>query len=354
MTFLKRFKTKKMMTESEKGARVQELQRYRESPDINQTTLKRALGYSSPKDQDALSYGSLIDMLTLTPELLPFYYHVIKRTYQNSVVNLADALVERIVAMDELEYEAVWDYGGEGRDALILEVCTEQEYQRGWKDATKLAKLTDPDDLALLECIDDKLAAYGKTIVDSETLKSSKLIAQRANAFIQEEYGHLLNGGWTYETQVAVYFDYNGHSCKGLIDILLTSPDRKRIVIADLKTTDYGLRNFDYQMRKLRVDFQQAFYREGIILTLAPEEVHCHIIAYSTSDDAFDLIELTEQDLLVGKYGKTMTTEWFVGANRRLFTTDKVYGFHEAFNFLHQDGAVARRMKSFNGNAIWI
>lgn len=346
--------------------KLQELSDYRESPAINQSTLKRAIGTSGPpSDSTAMLAGSLVDCLLFTPDLFDHLFFIQRESYEPAVEKLADLLVEHIQKeMDDAAFQEIWKHNYEdARDDLILWACEEIGFQPRWGAEAKLRNLTDlnvGDDakknLHLIQCVNDKLDAFGKKTVTVEARQEAQVIARRAAQFIFDTYADLVRDEWTYVPQQPVYFTYEGHPCKGLLDCAWYSPSKAtpEIIPVDFKLTNYSLRSAHYQLRKMRTDFQAAFYSEGLAITNPNAFIHkFEIIMYSTVDDAFERIILSEEDLLVGKYGMKRTEQWPVTKDQHIIREKSIYGFHDAFRFLDVSGAEYRRILSHNNNSIW-
>lgn len=145
--------------------------------------------------------------------------------------------------------------------AIIIESLDAHEYQKNWKTETRInkvlehhaywAELVDSDNKTILSQEDMS------TITQVEmSLKSNPLCAHLFQTPRQ---------GIEIFYQFPIFFEYEGHDCKGLLDIVVINHKERTIQIIDVKTLSRDTLYFPYQYKKFRYDIQGAFYYVGIL-----------------------------------------------------------------------------------------
>jgi hypothetical protein len=142
----------------------------------------------------------------------------------------------------------------------IMAAITLHEYQANWKAETKIAKII-TDGTAYYN---DLIKSYGKQILDLDEATVINSITDswkenpRTYMFFDHEYSE--KNYIDYHYQFPIYFEYMGVQFKALLDILEVDHKNKTLRPLDLKTLGGTTISFPSSLRKLRYDFQGAFY----------------------------------------------------------------------------------------------
>lgn len=118
----------------------------------------------------------------------------------------------------------------------------------------------------------------------------------------------------TYKT-----VDGNEYTLKGLLDVMLIDHETKQIKIVDLKTyTNKGYDTFNYNgiIRRMRYDFQLAFYKQLVEDNWPSYTVTACTLMMVNTDGKYPVacITLSDSDLLIGReggvYGESNIEGW--------------------------------------------
>jgi hypothetical protein len=109
------------------------------------------------------------------------------------------------------------------------------------------------------------LESNGKTVITTAQKAKIEAIVEslKYNKFTAE----WINGSERYEVhkQVVVEFEYKGHKCKGLLDLVVLDKETGVVYPIDLKTTSSPTHSWMSMFWKFRYDIQAAFYTYGIV-----------------------------------------------------------------------------------------
>jgi hypothetical protein len=174
---------------------------------------------------------------------------------------------------------------------------------------------------------DELIASEGKSVITPtqyntiQLIKKSLLENSFTARFLQNSDRYLV----TY--QVAIYFTYEGVSCKGLLDVLCYDRVENKLYPIDIKTTATSINFWLFIFYKHRYDFQAAFYWEGLSSTLlneycegnTPELMPFRFIVESQKFPGNPLIyEVSNETLLIGKMGGLVDGKKYEGFHQAL------------------------------------
>lgn len=256
------------------GTRKQ-IQEYRDSPAINQSTLKDLqYGLDSflkkqkeEKSDEIFIRGSAVDcILTGTEEdfFNEFYISVLDKKPSETEMNIVEFVFNRVCHIEN--FGQLSDYPN-----VIEEAVETINWQANWKMETRVNKIS--SNPLCLEYFEDlrqaqgksvlSLSQYGEVMAVVESLKNNKL----TKPFFDRDY---LKSAEKIVTlyQVPIYFKYKEKDCKALLDIIVLLIDEnnniKEIQVVDLKTMSGNTLNFLENVLKFRYDIQAAFYLKAI------------------------------------------------------------------------------------------
>lgn len=246
---------------------------YFNSPAVNQSRLKLLLGnnpdaYNSVEtpemyfvEKDHFVIGDAIDCRLTCPEEYEERFYESKLVSKpsdtmKSMIHLIFDTHKMSLTPDEKPIISMQDLPSE----LIVFALDEHGYQKYWKEQTRINKVLESQDYW-----EEIIYSIGKTILSQEdvdvitntemSLRSNPLCAhlfQTPPAHIKVFY------------QFPIFFDVSGHSCKGLLDIVVVNYKDKTIQIIDVKTLSRDTLYFPSQFKKFRYDIQGAFYYVGM------------------------------------------------------------------------------------------
>lgn len=233
-----------------------EVKEYRDNPALNQSKLKKLIGYrpweflrDDKEETESLKLGSLVDCLFLTPQEFnnEFYVSTIKQP--------SDTMKSIVTEY----YNCIKQNDGEPTDfyhtGLLLSIANDHNYYPTYKSDTLLNKIT-KDGLAYLQ---ELKASEGLTIISDDMLSKAQSITMELSDFMSDH--SLFFEDKKQYIQKPLYGNYYGIDIKGLLDMLLVDMENHKFQIIDLKTTSSATKEFPDSMRKYRYDIQMAFYK---------------------------------------------------------------------------------------------
>jgi hypothetical protein len=223
------------------------------------------------KDEEAFTFGSLVDTILFTPELIN------KRFFIADVNKIPTATVEKIIRHifdttspekqlvtidnDMLpEPQEKWEFNLASLKDEIISACEKFEWNSGWKTDTKYNKIVEKGN----EYFNLLAQAEGRKIITSETnIEALDIVNKlRQNAFVKEYFtntNHMRN-----IFQLEIFNKYNSQShyevpLKCAIDILHIDEENKSLRICDFKTS-HSAHNFIQSIKQFSYCDQLSFY----------------------------------------------------------------------------------------------
>lgn len=347
---------------------------YRDNPALNQSKLKKLLGYrpweflkEDKEETESLKLGSLVDCLFLTPQEFnnEFYVSTIKQPSDTmkSIVNKY--------------YNFIRQNDGEPTDfyytGLLLSIANDHNYYPTYKPDTLLNKIT-KDGLAYLQ---ELKVSEGLTIVNEDMLSKAQAITMELSDFMADH--SLFFENKVQYIQKPLYGNYYGIDIKGLLDMLLVDMENHKFQIIDLKTTSDATMEFPESLRKYRYDIQMAWYKELVQqntkmllqdngITGLEElaywesnfEIECFFLVASTIPNHTEpiLMKCDEDILIRGEHGYSVPTEHVLfgkgGEPQKLYWRTEGYDqlVYKYINYIDKGFANNTEMKLLNWNEI--
>lgn len=263
---------------------------------VSQSYLKSLIGMKPPSESTAFK-GKLIDTMLTMSEHVDDLFIIGNDDFPDN-----DSTSYKMV-------KCMVDNNMPFNDAEILEIHELFNHQTNWKDATKVAKFQQYE--KLYQFIID---ADGKTIVSDSEFQQAANIIDILKGYIPKYVQY----------QVPLYATIDGVKCKGLADFI--EGGNTADTIWDLKVLSISLKDVKYSLRKMRTDFQQAFYKELLGTDKLPK-----LLIYSNIDHDAMVYEMTEEDMYIGAYGFEKYYDVAIKGVNKVFKT-KVYGFYDALD----------------------
>lgn len=246
--------------------------------------------------------GSGVDcLITQSQEEFERLYHV--SNVENKPSDTIKSIVNMVFDNCKEEFDELGLIVNPDYKEFILDACESHGYQSRWNEDTKHAKICEA-----WEYWEDLKAAYGKQILSNEEydLISQIVMSIKTNEATIPYFQN--NEFQSVYYQVPIYFDYEGISCKALLDMVIVNHKDNTIQPIDIKTMgDYTL-NFPKSLRQRRYDIQAAFYTEALKSWehLNNNEIlPFKFIVESTIDPGTPLIYTCDKSLLeIGKFGR--------------------------------------------------
>jgi len=251
-----------------------QIQEYRDSPAINQSTLKDLqyglVNFLKKQSEEgptaSFEKGSAVDCL-LTAEKGTFEEQFYVSAMEKKPSDTEMAIVQ--MTFNKLNSNFEKDISLEKCSVALQEAIETIGWQPNWKMETRVDKIS--NNPLCQEYFQDLKNSQGKTVLSQNqfeqvlnTVKSLRENPTTAQYFNREELEN--NKDIVVLYQVPVYFKHQGQDCKALPDIVIFSLDaekRRKIQIIDLKTMSGDTLEFFSSVTSFRYDIQIAFYIEA-------------------------------------------------------------------------------------------
>ena len=235
---------------------------------------------------------------------------------------------------------------------LLIQSITEHNYQSNWKLETKINKIVQEGSLYWNELIE----AQGKQILSEE---EENIIKAIINSILTHKHtSHLFKDSDEVDIifQLPLFFEYEGISCKALLDMVIINHSSKKIIPIDIKTVgDYVLR-FNRAIQKRRYDIQGAFYTYGIEKNKESILELCNRTLNSNEYDIANFAFLAESTFTPGTPMIYVLTNELLEQGR-WGDNEEVKGFHQAIEiyreWLNAGFSIENMFDDTNG-VVWV
>lgn len=248
------------MTFQEAGLNLSENE-YREYPGLSYSVLQRydREGYEcldslfEPQSTPSLSFGSVVDcLMTQGEEAFHQQYRIMDMslpsdTIANIIMYLHEGHVEKLLPLVI--------------DEDILLAADAYEYQKNWKDTTRITKVRELG----TEYYNFLKSCAGKTVVSQKDFDDAvhcvdmlKTDSTTSAYFSKDPFSNIEK---VFQWQYATKDEVTGIDYKGMLDLVLIDHDNRRIIPCDLKTTK-SIYTFESSFYKYRYYLQAAMYTE--------------------------------------------------------------------------------------------
>lgn len=275
---------------------------YYENEGLSQSELKRILEHPKvyknavQKSSTALSLGSLFDCLLLTPENFKKEY-VITPSF-----NISDKV------------KLIWDTYYENSKVLGNFEIDEEALDNLSKDLDFRAK---QDNVRLKYVLEGK--EYYKFLQESENksfVTPEEL--EIANNMVNSIKGNKITSeiiSKITESQVEIYWEYNGCVLKSLLDFIIKDDEAMTIEPWDLKSTGFSTSNFSKSFYKYRLDIQGSFYTSALKYKFPEYEIkNFKFLVESSKYIGSPLIfEMSDKSLSIGENGGEVDGVYYFG-----------------------------------------
>lgn len=256
--------------------------------------------------------GSLFDCLVTTPELEKELFiqwtqsvPIPKGKVKDVVEAFHKALPEATLLMEHTEE--------------LFSILESMQYQTNWSREVRLNSVI--------------VKSHGQAYLDHLFLLGDKKLVDAPTRIKVGGYANDLRAMY-YEliskaqTQVPLYFTYEGIACKGLVDILVEEEDA--ISFYDLKFTELSLDDYYTEIRRRRSDLQLSFYGYGIE-QLYGKPATGSLLVYSAVDRAASVITLSNVDMAIARYGAIKDTGKIHINNTTIENRIRIKGWEDFF-----------------------
>ena len=272
----------------------EQIQKYREHPGMNQSTLKNVqYGLSSfLKKQDeegpiaSFERGSAVDTILTGNEgdFKDLYYiSALEKKPSDKEIEIIELIFNKLSSVYE---DSITQFG---LDSPMIKGTVQQSieeigWQPNWKIETRIEKIT--GNPLCQEYFDDLKKSIGKTILSQAQMEQINATVEslRTNEYTKDFFDRksiMENDRVIVLYQVPIYFSIDGIECKALPDIVTLFLDKvevenedgtkevqttlKGIQLIDLKTTSKDTLEFFDAVMSYRYDIQAAWYLEAIV-----------------------------------------------------------------------------------------
>lgn len=306
-----------------------EIERYFDSPDINQSLLKglipgledfkhkqekRENSKDEPMKEHFLIGHAVDDILTGEEGIFEKKYYIseIENKPSDTEVVMVDTTIE-IIKAKNIQPQNFEDHR--------IEILESIEYH-GWYKNKPGEKRIETFINGARDYFRDKINSEGKHVLSTsqnalvgrvvDSLRSNYRTSQFFN---RETIGDERNMRAFY--QLPIHFQYEGVNCKALLDMLFVSFSEEnkvsRVVIADLKTMSGETVDFLNNVKMFRYDIQMAWYKRAVEFFLREGgfdfqnvEIECIFVVESVTRQGTPVVYRASDSLLeIGEFGKS-------------------------------------------------
>lgn len=235
------------------------------------------------KNEDAFTFGSLVDTILFTPDLIEERFYIadvsklpsdsiekiIKYVYDTTEVKLQAVQVDDDM-LPEPTIIHVWRLD-QAKDK-ILEACNKFEWNSTWKDDTRINKVIEKGNDYYKLLAD----ARGRKIITSEMNLEAITVAKKLRT--DERVSKYFVDGDNHRNifQLEIFQEYNSDNhfkvpLKCAIDILHIDEDTRTIQVCDFKTS-HSAHNFIQSIKQFGYCDQLSFYTNMLKMALATDE----------------------------------------------------------------------------------
>lgn len=273
---------------------------YRNSTAINQSRLKKLIGFNPKKyeldEQDTSSgfaMGNLVDLFLTRPSDFNDEYYISQLENMPSE-KIMDIIKEYYETITTIGVEAITNY-----DTVLLKIIRNAGYQPNMKDKTVIDKVKE----AGMDYYNELDNANGREIISREMFDKAHECSGNIRMMFPEVFDDI-----STQYQVALYGKYMGFDIKGLLDALTIDDENHVIHIYDFKTMFEPTTKFMTNLKKFRYDMQMAFYFELVCQNYEDKypsyDIKCHFIVESTDSPGNPMMYTCTDSLLhMGKHG---------------------------------------------------
>lgn len=324
----------------------EQIDRYYESDDLNQSKLKRLDGdpryYDAPYEESKARHfivGQIVDtVLTAGINAYQEKYYVmeIEKAPSDAVKSIVDQVLF-LVKEDYQEYlevvakdlevvteeeeiletninpvNSLLTFAGNLADkqAYILAIARESGWNDKWKDETIVENISKQAGEYYLATV----KAEGKEVISKDVYEEAFRVIESIQTHPRTsklfDFDHLVEFGpenYHYIFQMPIFFFYRDIPCKALLDKVRITLDPEtgaplRAVITDLKTMSGNTISFGNSVRNYRYDIQGAWYRLALatLLDIPESEIRVEFVVESTTNPGKPLVFTLSEDLLRG------------------------------------------------------
>lgn len=184
---------------------------------------------------------------------------------------------------------------------------------------------------------DDLIAGEGKKVVSPIQYATIQNVANTLKMSPFTSKYIVGNSQFKVFTQQSLQFEYEGITCKGLLDLVVVDTVNNILYPIDLKTTTTSLNYWIEMLLKHRYDFQAAFYTEALKqtdLSIYGENLTIHNFRFIVESQKYPgsplIYEMSDKLMDLGKMGGT-------------YLGKEYEGFHQAI----------QRLKWHSENDLW-
>ena len=237
-------------------ATVADIWAYKDSPAISRSFLKEVVmaGKSTSTQDTDRGLGSIVDTCLTMPDHADDFFAAFKGnaptpTLSKVLVNAMEHLLEKRRLTADITYH---------KDTVLRQTELD-DFDQKKKPETRWASIVEKARDWWLFNVDQ--LGQGREVITAEDLSLGIRIADmaREHPVSRMFFTHL--EGRDYYYQKAIYFEYLGVKCKALLDILIVSHVRRKLVITDIKTIfEATQEQIAFQIKKFQYPIQPSFY----------------------------------------------------------------------------------------------
>lgn len=265
--------------------------------------------------------GSLFDCLVTTPELEKELFIQWSQSVPIPKGKVKDIVDEFHKVLPEAKF--MIDHTEE-----LFSIMEAMQYQSNWTREVRINSVI--------------IKAHGQAYLDYLFIKGDKTLIDAPTRIKVGSYANDLRAMY-YEllsqcdTQVPLYFTYEGTPCKGLVDML--HEKETEISFYDLKFTELPLEDYYREILRRRSDLQLSFYAYGIE-QLYGKPATGSLLVYSALDRAASIITLSNIDMQIARYGAIKDTGKIHINNIEIENRIRIKGWEDYFYPKRIEGTV--------------
>jgi hypothetical protein len=313
--------------------KLKTVEEYRNSPAINQSTLKSiSSGYIKRKKPTLrMIIGSLVDALLTSSELFDDLFLIYKGKRPSQVIcDIVEHVYNQQIYLNETENQEIYPF--EACEFLISDALKVYPYQQNWKELTRINKIMEEGK----EYYELMKIKGGRELVTQEEYDKALVLVE--NLWENSPSKEVLSEATHW--QLPMYASFRGEELKGLIDLAKFDYDNQIITLTDAKFSEIPLTRSGIKTHiiKFAYHYQLSYYKNLFEINYPGWTINCQLLFINSFSSKSLVYKLSDLDLEIGKSGVVKVTSQYYSdfLEKIIIQESRVNGWLDDFNIYIQ------------------